>query len=287
MILKGPLALGALWAGMYATGSVVWAVAGLLFGRLLILLAWDSRLSYTSKAGSVQARMEWNSSVMLRMLRAALPLGVISMLVALSANIPRYFIETRLGTSDLGIYSAIASLLTAGTLVVSAFGQSIMVPAAKACSAGDRAGYRSFVQQTVALGAFLGVGVVFAARWFGRYLLAHLFRPQYAEHSDAFVWLMGAGVFVFVTGGLGYVMTAARALKIQIPLLLCNCAAAAATAAWAIPKHGLRGAAEALLVASLVQLAGSAVILWRIDRKLIARAAPISAPQPVSLEAHV
>ena len=67
-------------------------------------------------------------------------------------------------------------------------------------------------------------------------------------------------------------MTAARALNPQIPLLLANGLAATATSEWSIPKHGLRGAVDATFVASLVQLCGSGVILWRIDRKLKATA---------------
>lgn len=269
LMFKGPLALAALGATMYITRNVAWAVLSLALGRLFILLTWDSRLAYTKKTPhQLGARMEWNHADMLRLLRTALPLGFISMLAALSTNIPRYFIEAHLGTSDLGIYSAIASLIAAGALVVSAFGQSIMVPAAKACSDGNRSAFRMIVLQVVALGAVLGTGAVLVAALFGRDLLALVLRREYAEHADVFVWLMLAGAVGFVASGLGYVMTAARFLNPQIPLLVVNCLTTVGTSAWFIPEHGLRGAAEALLAASLVQLAGSAVILRRIDKGL-------------------
>jgi O-antigen/teichoic acid export membrane protein len=287
LIYKGSLSLAALCAALYVTRNVAWGVLGLALGRLFILLIWDSRLRYTTNAtDGLMSRLEWNSADMLRLLRMALPLGVISMLLALSGNIPRYFIEAQLGTTDLGIYAAIASLLTAGTMVVSAFGQSIMVPAAKACAGGDRAKYRGFVIHTVALSTVLGVGAVLAAGLFGRYLLIHLFRAEYAEHADVFVWLMSASTILFVTAGLGYVMTAARALKPQVPLLLAKCLATAAASAWFIPKHGLRGAAEAILVAALVQLIGSCVILLRIDRRFATAALSVPAPEPAGSQAR-
>jgi hypothetical protein len=91
---------------------------------------------------------------------------------------------------------------------------------------------------------------------------------------------MAASTILFMTVGLGFVMTAARALIQQIPLLLANCATAAIASAWLIPRHGLRGAAEAVLAAALVQLAGSGMVLWRIDRRL--RVASSSVPAPES-----
>lgn len=284
LMFKGPLALAALWITMDETRDVAWAVAALACGRLFILLVWDSRLGYARRLpGGLQARLEWNNRQMLSLFRLALPLGIISMLASLSGNIPRYFIQAHLGTTDLGIYSAIASLLAAGNLVVSAFGQAIMVPAARACADGDRARYRGFVLHTVLLGAILGAGAILSASLFGHYLLGHVFRPEYADHVDLFIWLMAAGTVLFVTGALGFVMTAARALIPQIPVLMINCLAGAVACAWLIPRHGLRGAVEATIVAGLVQLAGAAVILRRIDGQISAVAASLTEPQPTIL----
>ena len=205
---------------------------------------------------------------MLGLLRAALPLGVISMLGSLTPNIPRYFIEVFNGSADLGIFSAIASLLSAGTLVVSAFGQASFLPVVKACAAADHTRYRILIWQSVALSGALGCVAIVASMLFGRSLLIHLFRPEYGEYADILVRLMIGGALMFMASGLGYVMTAARSLMPQIPLLLLAALAAMATSAWSIPRHGLRGAADAVLISALVQLAGTGSILWQIDRQL-------------------
>ena len=270
LIIKGPLSLGMLALAMYATRSVSWAVAGLALGRLLVLVSFDARLGFVETAGGVRlARLwEWKAGNMRRLLRTALPLGVISLLIALNSSIPRYFVEAHAGTADLGIFSAIASLLTAGNLVVGAFGQSIFLPVATACTNFDRAQYRAFVAQAVALGGALGAGGIVAAALFGRFILTNLFRPEYGARADIFIWLPVAGTISYVASGLGYVMTAARSLKPQIPLLAATVLAAAAASVWLIPRYGLRGAAAAALVSALVQLGGTAVILIRIDRKL-------------------
>jgi O-antigen/teichoic acid export membrane protein len=270
LMIKGPLALAALWGAMYVTRSVVWAVIGLAFGRLVVLLGYDSRLGFMGNRGGVRpaVRLQWNWGAMFRLLRLALPLGVIAMLGSLNSSMPRYFVEAHCGSAELGIFSAIASLLSAGNLVVSAFGQAIFLPVARACAALDRARYRGFVVLAGVLGGLLGGGAVLAAALFGREILTHIFRREYGEHADIFVWLMIAGTVSFIASGVGYVMTAARSLQPQVPQLLATVLAVTAASAWLIPRHGLQGAAEAYLVAAFVQLAGAGVILLRIDRQL-------------------
>jgi O-antigen/teichoic acid export membrane protein len=280
LLLKGPLSLAALGGAMYFTRDIVWAVVGLIAGRLLILLTWDSRLAFAAEdfGGSNRAaealRLQWDAVYMRDLFRLAFPLGVISMLVSLNASIPRLFVEAHRGSAELGIFSAIASLLSAGSLVVSAYGQSIFLPVAQACAQADRTRFRSFVVLAGALGGVLGGAGILLAGWFGPAILTHLFRKEYAAYSDVFVRLMIAGTTLFVGSGLGYVMTAARSLRPQIPLLIASAAAAAAVSAWSIPRYGLRGAADAVLAAALVQLVGAGVILLRIDRRLSGSAIP-------------
>jgi O-antigen/teichoic acid export membrane protein len=221
---------------------------------------------------------------MLKLLRMALPLGVISMLVALNTSIPRYFVEGRLGSAELGIFSALASLLSAGTLVVAAFGQSIFLPVARACAALDRAKFRSYVLLAAGLGGALGGVAVLASVLFGRDILTHLFRAEYGGRADILVRLMIAGTIAFIASGLGYVITAARSLSPQIPLLLVTAVAAAGVSAWSIPRHGLSGAADAVLVSAFVQLAGTGVLVFRVDRQLERNAQMTASRERAGLE---
>ncbi|HTQ55158.1 MAG TPA: hypothetical protein VMI94_11905 [Bryobacteraceae bacterium] len=273
LLMKGPLALGTLCVVMYVTHDVLWAVLGLAAGRLAILFAWDARLGFAGESRH-PFRFDWRllrppgHRLLVSLLRLALPLGFISMLGSLSANIPRYFVQAHLGSAELGIFSAMASLLSAGTLVVSACGQSIFLPVAQACARADRAAFRTFLAVAAAVGAALGSAGVAAAVFFGRPILAHLFRPEYALRQEVFVRLMMAGAVTFAASGAGYVVTAARSLTPQVPMLAAAAAAGLAVSAWSIPKAGLDGAANAVLASALVQFAGTAVIGWRVDRRL-------------------
>jgi O-antigen/teichoic acid export membrane protein len=278
LIFKGPLSLAALCAAMYVTRSVVWAVIALVLGRLFVLLIWDSRLGF-AKAGVIahSLRLEWSPGEMSTLLRMALPLGIISMLVSLNSSIPRYFVEAHSGSAELGIFSAIASLLSAGTLVVAALGQSIFLPVARACAALDRPKYRSYVGLAAALGGALGGAGVLVAALFGRAVLNHLFGAEYGDRADILVRLMIAGTITFIASGLGYVITAARSLRPQIPLQLATALAAAGVSAWSIPIHGLSGAADAAMAAAFVQIVGTGAIVLRVDRQLQANAASLAA----------
>jgi O-antigen/teichoic acid export membrane protein len=278
LAMKGPLALLALCVAMDFTHNVLWAVLGLAAGRLAILLAWDSRLRFAT-APSMRLDLDFfrlrHRSPLFGLLRLAAPLGVISMLGSLGANIPRYFVEAHLGSAELGIFSAIASLLSAGTLVVSAFGQSAFLPVAEACARADRAAFRTYLTAAVAVGALLGCAGIAAAGVFGRQILAHLFRPEYALRQDVFIRLMVAGTVTFAASGAGFVVTAARSLNPQIPVLVVAAAVCMAVSAWSVPKTGLDGAANAVLASAVVQLAGTALIAWQVDRRL---GAPQSIP---------
>jgi O-antigen/teichoic acid export membrane protein len=280
LTMKGPLSLAALGTVMYLTGSLAWAVVGLAAGRLIVLLSWDSRVNL---AGPVAVTVGTPGSTA-RLLRLAFPLGLISMLGALSSSIPRWVLQGQRGSAELGIFSAIASLLSAGTLVISAFGQSVFVPAAQAYRASNRTKFREFILLAVAAGAALGGAGIVVAALFGRTILAHLLRPEYGEHADVFVRLMMAGTVTFAASGVGYVITAARSLQPQIPVLAATAVSAALMAVWMIPKQGLMGAADAMLVSAVVQLAGTFAVVAKIDRQLRAAVIPAPSQEPENVE---
>jgi len=201
-------------------------------------------------------------------LQLAVPLGLVSMLASVNSNIPRYFLEAYKGHTALGIFSPIASLLTAGALIVSSMGQAAFVPVAQAYEAADIDRYRRFVVRALALACGLGIVGIVASAVVGREILALLFGTAYGDQSRLLVWLACAGAISFAVSGLGYIMTAARFLNPQVPLLAASCVAAVGGSIWLIPRYGLDGAAWVVGLSALVQLAGTFLILFRIDRKL-------------------
>jgi O-antigen/teichoic acid export membrane protein len=281
LMLKGLLCLTLLAGAMYATHSMVWAASALAAGRGLVLALFD--IPNAKRTGDWKGE-KWRHASFLPQLRAALPLGIISAIGAFNTNIPRYFIEDRMGIRDLGLFSAAASLVGAGSLVMSALGNSSFVGLARATATGDHALYRRLSLRLCLTAAALGIGGVLVSQIAGRQILTRLFRPEYGTASGVLTTLMMAAGITYVISGQGYALTAARVLLPQIPILCCATITTAVFCLWLVPLHGLSGAAEASLFSALVTLGLSSMIVAR-NRPVEGVPAGPRAPQQISSEA--
>ncbi len=276
MIFRGVLGLAAMGAAVYLTGSVLWGVIALTLARALVVVCYDMRkrthvlpreVSDPKEIAQILAeakdslRPRWNSRVQVQLLSTSLTLGVIAMLVSLLPNIPRYFLVGSFGERALGIFTATASLVSAGNLIVNALGQSAFVRLAKHFAAGDVRGFNSLLLKLVGIAAVLGLGGIGVAVLFGRERLTLVYRPEYAEHTDVLIAMMVAGAMTYAAGLVGSAVTSARCFGRQIPLLMIAVASAAIASKILIPTHGLLGAAYAVIITSTVLCAGEVVLL--------------------------
>ncbi|MGD0041300.1 MAG: oligosaccharide flippase family protein [Isosphaeraceae bacterium] len=260
MMIKGPLSLVALGATVYLTGSIVWGALALAGGWGLLLVAYDIPNGIRLLEGEEAFRPRWDIPALARLARLALPLGIVMMLISLNANIPRYFIEHELGERELGIFAALAYLILAGNTVVGALGQSASPRLARYYAEGDGQSFKRLLGELVGLGAGIGVAGLLVAQVAGRLVLTILYKPEYADHTSLFTWLMLAATVSYVVSILGYAMTAARYFRPQLPLAALCVAVSTLACYGLVPRFGLRGAAWAGLVSLLVQLAGSVAI---------------------------
>jgi O-antigen/teichoic acid export membrane protein len=278
MIARALLGLGALGATVYLTKSVVWGAVALVLARTVVLLAYDinkrtqllPRHADPEVAEQVIAsnedvlRPRWNWGTQCELFRTSITLGVIAMLVSLLPNVPRYFIQGSLGERALGIFTATAFLVSSGSLIVNALGQSAFVRLAKHYGSGDVAGFNSLLLKLLGIAAVLGLGGIGVAVFFGHMLLTLLYRPEYAEHTDVLIAMMVGGAMTYVSGLMASAVTAARCFVRQIPVLG-SAVGAAALASWLlVPRYGLLGAAFAVIITSTVLSAGEVVLLWYV-----------------------
>lgn len=280
MMIKGPLSLIALGSGVYLTGSVLGGVIGLAVVWALILLGYDAYngtliLKAFSQSRSITLEQNWKAllfpswkiKTLIKLAWLALPLGLVMMLISLNTNIPRYFIERYLGERELGIFAALAYLQVAGVMVVSALGQSASPRWAKYYTEGKRAAFRTLLLKLVGICGILGGVGAIVALIFGKEILTLLYRPEYGNYANVFVWLMLVAGIGYVASILGYAMTAARYFKSQIPLFALVTATTTLNSFWLLPKYGLLGAAIALCTAVIVQVCGSlAIITYALAR---------------------
>ena len=266
MMARAAVSVLALGAALRLTHRLLPAALALAAARLSTLLLYDRP---AGSAGECLVRSNWRAHG--RILRTALPLGVVLMLVSLNSNLPRYAIERYLGTRELGAFAAAASFMTAGQTVVNALGQSATPRLARYFTHGEAARFRKLSAQLAGLAVALGAAGVAGAALLGPTLLRLLYRPEFASYSGLLTGLMAAAVLTYVAGALGYAVTGARAFDAQLPLF-CAAAAACGAGSWLlIPRFGLTGAPLALAAAAAVQITGECAILARAFGRRVAK----------------
>jgi O-antigen/teichoic acid export membrane protein len=275
-ILRAPLSLAAMGLGVYFTGKLSWGVAAMVLVRLAVLLAYDMRVQTQSsehfESESLESgasfehlkeilRPQWDLHKMGRILWLALPLGIVAMLVNLNVNVPRYFIQWKLGTRELGIYSALAFLMSAGNLFVGALAQAVFVRLARLYAEGRRRAFAFLLLKLLGIGTVLGVGGILVAWVAGAKLLAIIYRPEYATESRLLVWFMMVAWIGYLGQFLGYAMTSARLFVHQIPLFALGVLTITIASYWLVPRMGLQGAIVASMAGVGIQLLTSAAVL--------------------------
>jgi O-antigen/teichoic acid export membrane protein len=262
MIARGTISAAVFAFALARTHDVSSAVFMLALARIAVLLCYDRpRGAAGERAGRSGVRAQ------LAIFRSALPLGIVLMLVSLTASVPRYAIEHYLGTRWLGIFAAVASFIAVGSTVANALGQAATPRLAAYFAEGDLPRFLGLALRLVGLAALLGGAGVLGAALLGKPALSLLFRPEYAEFSALLVAIMVAGALSYLAITLGYVVTSARSFDAQVPLLSVVAAASGAMSWLLVPAMGLAGAALAIALASCVQIGGQAVILRRAVRR--------------------
>ncbi|MFB2971793.1 lipopolysaccharide biosynthesis protein [Aerosakkonema sp. BLCC-F183] len=285
LMIKGPLSLLTLGVGVYLTGNVLGGAIGLAFTWAFILLCFDipngafilkTYPEVKAESGEVEKSPSQNSllrpnfhyKTIRKLVWLALPLGFVMMLISLNTNIPRYFIERYWGERELGIFSALSYLMVAGNMVVSALAQSASPRLAKYYAAGKSKDFHSLLLKLLLIGVLLGSAAVVVAAIAGKPILTLLYRPEYAQQVDLFIWLMVAAGLGYVASFLGYGMMAARYFRIQMPLFAVVTGISALTCFWLVPTRGLQGAALALIIGAIVQTVFSLGVIFHAVQKL-------------------
>jgi O-antigen/teichoic acid export membrane protein len=183
------------------------------------------------------------------------------MLISLTTNLPRYSIERRLGAAQLGVFAAVASFVTMAQMVMNALGQSATPRLAMLFSSGDLHRFKNLAAWMVALAAGLGFAGILGAMLVGPFVLALLYRPEFAAYNRLLIGMMSAGALFYISGALGYVNTSTRAFRVQLPLYGVTAGVCGLSAMLLVPLIGLAGAAASLALAAAVQIAGQLLIL--------------------------
>lgn len=260
LMIRGALSILVFGATFFLSHSLVACTAVMCVAWLAVLIGYDLRRAKEALAADEPYfRLDWHLERKLVLL--ALPLGLVTMLLSLNGNIPRYLLEHYGGPAQLGIFASLAYVLLAVSTVVNALGQSATVRLSSMFAARDLGGFRRLMFKLVGLGFAVSLLGLPLAAMFGRTMLTLLYRPEYADSMRAFLIMVAASGVSAVASFLGYGMTAARCFRAQVPLTAACTLTTTLFTSLLVPRHGLVGAAIGLFASAIVLAAGCAVVL--------------------------
>jgi O-antigen/teichoic acid export membrane protein len=263
LLVKATAAAVAVSVSFSITSDLVTACAAIALAFLVTLVAYDIPLCRRWRVQSDDRSpwIAWRPAAIGKLLRIGLPLGYVQLLVSLSANAPRYFLERHRGETELGIFAAITYLLVAGQTFVAATGQAASPRLATLYSGGELSGFRSLLYRLLGAGAVAGIAGIVVAASFARPLLSVLYGQAFVAGASAFPIVMTAAAALYTAWLLGFGLTAVREIHSQALLLTASTLVTVA-ACWAlIGSGGIVGASWAMFAGAASQALGAAVLL--------------------------
>ena len=272
-MLRGVLSVSVLGVTLYVTPDVLWGCIGLALVWLAALVFFDVRRGRRLLAPGVELSPPqgwrrfsppWQPHAFHRqrnLMRLALPLGVVTTMASVNLNMPRYFIHSRFGEHQLGIFSAMAYAALAMTLVSDSLGHCALPRLSRLYADGRLAEFRYLLLRLLAVAGALGLAGVLAAQFMGARLLTIFYSREYAAHNKVFILLVLAIAIHCVAGVLTSGILSARCFRIQVPMFAVVAVCSALGCAWWVPSAGLAGGAAAMAVAATVHLVLAAAIV--------------------------
>jgi len=274
MMLRGLGSVVVFALTLWLTRSAAWAVVALAAWWSAVLLTYERKTGgeLLKAFGAADARFaaSWEWARMRHLAWLSLPLGVVMVLISLNTNIPRYFVEHYLGEAALGYFAALAYVMVAGYTVMGALGQSA-TPRLARYYQSNRSAFKRLLAKMVLVAAAVGAAGILVVVLWGRPLLTLLYRPDYAQHANVFVWVMVAAAISYVLSVFGYALTSQRVLRSQVPLVGAMVVVSTLACYFCVPAFGLLGAAVALVASNLVGTFIGAFLVIRAESAPVGR----------------
>ncbi len=250
-LLRGCANLAFFGGVLIYSRSIVMAIFAACAGSLLILMFYDFRgVSPFRSGGGSESRSDGH---LWKLVATGVPLGLVSFLLSVTVNIPRYFLEKQHGMYFLGIYSAMAYVLLAGGTVVNGVGQAVLPRIAKAYGENDIAGLMRGVRLLSLFCVIVAVVSICAGATAARPLLSFIYDDRYSNYTTEFFLLMVAGAIQYSASIFGFIATAIRIIHGQTVVALGSVAVALVLSYFLIPENGLLGAAWVMIAVASFQ----------------------------------
>jgi O-antigen/teichoic acid export membrane protein len=278
LVLRGLTGVVALGLVLGLTDNVPAGVIGLAAAWATILLVHDIPSARNLQSptgepiGAVRPALRRERARSLT--RLAWPAGINRAVASLSLNTPRYLVQGFLGAAQLGVFSAVGYVMRIVDLVSNALTGVVMPRLAKYYVAGRRSAFWQLLAKSTGLATGLGLLMLMGAVLVGEQALSFFYGSEYAD-GPLLVQLVLAGIIVTAARFLSAAILAARHIRLRTLITVATTVLVLAVGVVLIPRQGLMGAANSLLIAYGLRVIVSLAVLVRIVPRGGGGAAPI------------
>ena len=124
------------------------------------------------------------------------------------------------------------------------------------------------VLQLAVIFGVMGIGGILLAWVGGEQILTLIYRREYSQDRELFLYLTISGAIGYVSSAFGYAITAARYFRVQILSSVVITATSTLGCLWLIPQMGMKGAALSLIMTAAVQVLLNSIVIAHALRKL-------------------
>jgi O-antigen/teichoic acid export membrane protein len=245
------------------TRNVILSVCGLLITMIVRFISYDMKKAQ-EYADIIPSFDSW-----LRLIRIALPLGIVSLINSLNTNIPRYLLDRLSSPSDLGIYSALSYVLVAANMLITPIS---LLAAPKLADAYNNNRVKQFVKLNIILILFstlVFIPIILILIIKGENVLKILYSDEYATYNYEFIIINCSMLFSFYTTFFNLSIVAARFIQIQPIINFIVTIISFLTSYFFINLYGgVLGASYSLLISRASQTMLSFFIMVYAIRKL-------------------
>jgi len=201
-IFRGTFALASVAVVYYLTNSLLAAILILAFLWTAVFILHDLPLAWSGERTGYTSSYTFEPQRIFHLACQSFPLGIGVGLNALSANLPRYFVGSLLGTYSLGIFAALAYVGVAARLLYLPLIYTVMPRLARLYQAGDRAKFLNLLSTALVLGVAISAGTLILLKQVSRPLLTLVYTPEYSEYHDVFLILSASVTLHFLAAVL-------------------------------------------------------------------------------------
>jgi O-antigen/teichoic acid export membrane protein len=266
---KGILSLAAFTVALWTTRSLVLAVGLLAVAWGAVFLAYDVPV-LRQVLGPGERLIAWRWPAVVDLTVLAFPLALTAGLVSLGGNLPRYFLESLRGTSEVGFFAVASAPLALVTLFTGAIVQTTMARSATHFQAGEMDAFRGVALRVMAFQVAIAVAFTAVFALLGEDLLRALFGPEYAASAPVLVTMSVALIVSSLAAFGSTVLTAGRRLWLQCANIVVATVVQVPALYVLIGAGGVLGAAWAEVlrtVAAVLFLTLAGMIIFRRRRR--------------------